>query len=194
MRLMAHFSYCSRLVTALLVLVGIFLSPIHAWPNANSRELNGKIADIALLMDQLEDRKQQATSVLDELGMLRDELFNEIRILNKNYGIAALDDVDGHPRVEFNIRLLQQLLAYTRALQDKIQLYQTGKDKLTYLHQLVQDDLRMSATLDHYAIDALTTQISMLINKYLPEAHVIQIDPQHLEQVSAQQIWNLVQR
>jgi hypothetical protein len=79
------------------------------------------------------------------------------------------------------------------AFNDKIRFYKTGQDKLVYLHQLVQDDLKMSATLNHYEIDALTTQISLLVNRYLQDAHAIQIDPQLVEPISLQQVWELVQ-
>ena len=161
-----------------------------ALANSNTRELERKAADITLLMEQLEDRRQQADAVLGELSRLENEIANEVRILKKSYDAAVLDDAMSHPRLVYNIKLMQQLLAYDQALEDKIRFYQSGRDKLTYLHQLVQDDLKMTTTIDDFKIDALTTQISMLVNKYLSEAHIIQLDSQRVTQVSPQQVWN----
>ncbi len=157
--------------------------------NPNIQELQSKAADIALLKNQLGDRKQQADAVLADLTALEYEILNEIRILLKSYQISSIKDVKFHPRLKHNFDLMRQVLAYTRAFREKIRFYQSGEDKLSYLHQLVQDDLKMSTTLNHYEIDALTTQISMLIHRYLAEAHIIQIDPQHLDTPSMQEVW-----
>jgi hypothetical protein len=47
----------------------------------------------------------------------------------------------------------------------------------------------MITTLNDLQIDALTTQISLVINRYLPEAHVIQIDPIRIEPFPPKQVW-----
>jgi hypothetical protein len=47
----------------------------------------------------------------------------------------------------------------------------------------------MISTVSDLKIDALTTQISLVINRYLPDAHTIQIDPQQVALISAEQVW-----
>ena len=74
-------------------------------------------------------------------------------------------------------------------LDAKLLFLQTGRDRLSYLRQLAEDDIRMIATLNDLKIDALTTQISLVINRYMPEAHTIQIDPQDLTLLTDQQVW-----
>ena len=76
-----------------------------ALANSSTRELERKAADITLLMEQLEDRRQQADAVLGELSHLENEIANEIRILSKSYDTAALDDAMSHPRLVYNIKL-----------------------------------------------------------------------------------------
>ena len=179
-------------LAGLAMLMGVHLVPASVLANSNVHELQRKTADIDLLKNQLEDRRQQADAVLGQLAIQQSELVNEIKILMKSASVSSLDDVMAHERLAYDITLMQQLLAYTRAFEEKIRFYQSGRDKLTYLQQLVQDDLKMSATLNDYKIDALTTQISLLVNKYLSEAHIIQIDPQHLDDVSKRQVWDFV--
>jgi len=184
-------SYRWLMFLCLLPIAILVASGVNA--DSTIRELEGRTADIALLRGQLGDRQQQAETVLEELEAFQSEVLDETRIISKSYRIATLEDALSHQRIGFNLRLIQEATAYMLAFNDKIRFYKTGQDKLVYLHQLVQDDLKMSATLNHYEIDALTTQISLLVNRYLQDAHAIQIDPQLLEPVSIQQVWELVQ-
>ena len=52
----------------------------------------------------------------------------------------------------------------------------------------------MMRALDDLKIDALTTQISLVINQYLPEAHAIQIAPGANALPSPEQVWDRVTR
>jgi hypothetical protein len=74
-------------------------------------------------------------------------------------------------------------------LDSKLSFYQSGRERLGYLRKLAEDDIRMITTLSDLKIDALTTQISLMITRYLPEAHVIQIDPQEVPLTSLEQAW-----
>jgi hypothetical protein len=158
---------------------------------ANSKvvQLQQKMADISLLKQQLKDHSQKAELVLNALMAQKEELISEIYVLVKSLKITTLDQAQQNLRIHNNIELLRSLMAYTDEFEVKIRFYQTGHDKLAYLHQLTADDVKMAATLNDFEIDALTTQISLVINKYLPEAHTIQIDPQRIEPVSPQKVW-----
>jgi hypothetical protein len=183
--------YRRLMILCLLPILVLIASGLKA--DSKIRELEGRTADIALLKGQLGDRQRQAETVLEELEAFQSEVLDETRIILKSYRIATLEETLAHQRLGFNLRLIQETTAYMLAFNDKIRFYKTGQDKLVYLHQLVQDDLKMSATLNHYEIDALTTQISLLVNRYLQDAHAIQIDPQLVEPISLQQVWELVQ-
>jgi hypothetical protein len=117
---------------------------------------------------------------------------SEIRILVKSLNIGSLEQARKHHRIHYNIELLRLLVAYVDEFDTKVHLYRTGFDKLTYLHQLANDDIRMVSTLSDFQIDALTTQISLVINRYMPEAHTIQIDPRHVLKASDQSVWEAI--
>ena len=160
--------------------------------NPKVTQLQQKMADITLLKQQLKEHSQKAESVLNALLAQRNELISEIRILIRSLNIKSFDQAQQHLRIRYNMQLLRTLMAYADLFDKKIRFYQTGYDKLVYLHQLTADDVKMVATLNDFQIDALTTQISLVINKYLPEAHAIQIDPQRVQPVSSKKVWNIV--
>jgi hypothetical protein len=179
-------------IIGLLLCLGAIssIAPAAQMPAATKTEqLKQKIADITLLQQQLQDRSKKAEYILDELLVQRNEIVSEVRILVKSLNIQSLEKARKHHRIRHNIELLRLLVAYIDEFDTKVQLYRTGFDRLTYLHQLADDDLRMVSTLSDFQIDALTTQISLVINRYMPEAHTIQIDPRRVLKASDQSVW-----
>jgi hypothetical protein len=163
-----------------------------ACAESKAHELQRKIADIGLLKEQLADRMQQAKSVLTELQAQQRNLATEVRLLHKSYDFKSYQQVRKFDRAHHNIELLRSLTAYSEAFAKKIRFYQSGYDKLTYLSQLAEDDIKMINAMNDFEIDALTTQISLVINTYLREAHVIQIDPEKIELATSESIWNKI--
>ena len=176
--------------------IGLFFAnhATHATAYANGKvaQLQQKMADITLLKQQLNDHSQKAEQVRTQLMEQKEELYSEIRILVKSLNIKSLDQAQQHLRIHYNIELLRTLMAYEKEFDVKIRFYQTGHDKLAYLYQITSDDAKMAATLNDFEIDALTTQISMMVNKYLPQAHAIQIDPQRIKPLTSQKVWDAV--
>jgi hypothetical protein len=160
--------------------------------SSKAQQLQQKIADITLLQQQLQDRSKKAEYILNELLVQRNDIVSEIRILVRSLNIQSLEQARKHHRIHYNIELLRLLVAYIDEFDTKVSQYRTGFDKLTYLHQLASDDMRMVSTLSDFQIDALTTQISLVINRYMPEAHTIQIDPRHVLKASDQSVWEAI--
>ena len=161
-----------------------------AMANPKAAELEQKIADINLLLQQLKDRSAQVKSIRHALGKQHDALVSEIQIVRKSLGIRSIQQALSHQRLHYNLELLRTIYTYMDELDAKLLLLQTGHDRLEYLRQLAEDDIKMITTLNDLKIDAITTQISLVINRYLPEAHTIQIDPQHLPLLTVQQVWD----
>ncbi len=187
--------YYTRMTVFRFTLVALFF--IGSWTGAaragsEADELRQKIADIGLLKEQLTDRIQQAEGVLAALLTQQRNLVDEVRLLQKSYDMKAYEQVTNFDRARYNIELLRSLTAYADAFSQKIQFYHSGYDQLTYLRQLAEDDIKMIQTMNHFEIDALTTQISLVINTYLREAHVIQIDPEKIELPSSESIWDKI--
>lgn len=158
--------------------------------NSKVQELQRKIADIGLIKQQLEDRREQAETLLAALAVQKKELVTELRLLHKSLNIRSYKKIKNNKRVKYNIKLLQTIDAYNRELSKKIRMYHSGYNKLSYLLESAEDDIQMINTLHDFEVDALTTQISLVINKYLSEAHIIQIDPEKIKLSSPETIWN----
>jgi hypothetical protein len=187
--------YNTRMTLIRLTLVTLFF--IGFWTGAacagsEADELRQKIADIGLLKEQLTDRIQQAEGVLAALLTQQRNLVDEVRLLQKSYDMKSYEQVKNFDRARYNIELLRSLTAYADAFTQKIQFYHAGYDKLTYLRQSAQDDIKMIQTMNNFEIDALTTQISLVINTYLRQAHVIQIDPEKIELPSSESVWKKI--
>lgn len=173
-------------------MTGLFSIPFCATDlSANSKadELKRKIADIGLLSQQLGDRQQQAEAVLASLVVQQNELLAEVRLLQRSLNFKSYQQAMKYERAYYNIELLRTIMAYTNEFTNKIRFYQSGQDKLTYLQQLADDDIKMIGALNDFEIDALTTQISLVINKYLGEAHIIQIDPEKINLSTPKTVW-----
>ena len=160
--------------------------------NTTVEELQRKNADITLLKQQLGDRMIEAESALEALLKQQNSLLDEVHLLIKSLKIKSFEDAQRHLRLRNDMDLLKTMAAYRRAFEEKIRFYQTGRNKLTYLQQLAEDDTRMVSTLSDFQIDALATQVSLVINQYLDDAHSVQIDPQKVDTASAQSIWEAI--
>lgn len=178
--------------TALGVILGIGITLTAAIPvSANSKieELNQKIADISLLNQQLNERSDQVAAIRKALQNQKNGLTAEISILAKSLNIKTYPEAVKQLRIRYNLELLRAITAYLDELDIKSLFYQNGRNKLAYLQQLARDDVKMISTINDLKIEALVTQISLVINAYLPEAHVIQINIDHIIQPSAKTIW-----
>jgi hypothetical protein len=178
------------LVLILACLAGLW--PGIASPNSKSAELQRKTADIALLQQQLQDRVRQAEQIRSALLAQQRQLVDEINVLRKQHQINSLGRAEQIPRIRYNIELLRSMMAYVAVFDSKIRYFQTGREKMSYLLRMVEDDIKMINTLNDLKIDALTTQISLIINRYLPDAHIIQVDPNKVEPLSAQTVWDSI--
>lgn len=163
-----------------------------ALADSKQADLEQKIADLSLLDQQLADRIQQAQGLRAALADQQAELASEVHVLLNSLHFKSVQQAQQNLRLRYNIALLGTILRYIDELDEKMKLYQAGRDRLGYLRQSAQDDLRLIAALSDLKIDALTTQISLVINRYLPEAHIIQIDPQQLKPLPAGEVWEIV--
>jgi len=182
----------SKVVPLALLLWCAFMGAAPASANPKLSELERKIADLSLLQEQLAHRITQIQGIRGALIEQRNMLTSEVNLLVKNHQIKSLQQAQEQMRLRNNIELLRTVLTYGDELDAKILFYQNGRERLAYLSRLAEDDMRMISALNDLKIDALTTQISLIVNRYLPEAHVIQIEPQRVTLLSAQQVWDRI--
>ena len=176
----------------LLVVFVLLAAPYSATANPKIADLEQKVADLSLLQHQLVDRIEQAKALREKFLRLKESYTDEIATLRQRFDINNFEDADRNLRIHYNIQLIGSLTACLDQIEHKIIFLQTGLDKLSYLQQSAKDDIKMIGALNDLEIDALTTQISLIINQYIGDAHVIQLDSENIDSFSPLTIWKAI--
>jgi hypothetical protein len=155
-------------------------------------DLQQKMAEISLLQSQINERKSEAIEIREKLYMQLSDLTTEIKTILDQEKIKTFESAKEVPRIYHNIQLSSEIYAYISQFNQKIRFYQIGQDKLDYLYQQADDDLKIINTLTHLKIEALLTQIDAVIFEYLPEAHRILISLDNMNSIDAKTVWNKI--
>jgi hypothetical protein len=170
----------------------LWICATSVWPalaNDKMQELERNITDLDLLDRRLEDRMRQVREVQISLNEQEQAFAAEVRVLVASLKIKTLPQAHGHLRIRHNISLLGIIGGHNKQLDEKLALYRSGREKLSYLRRLAEDDKRMLAALHDLKIEGLTHQIAELIQLFLPEAAVIRIEQRNFELLPAQSVW-----
>lgn len=190
---MKTLTYISLFIVVTFIPWTGIIGPVpSASANSKVTELRQKVADIALLHQQLGDRIEQADEMREAFEQQRQLLTDEIAALKNNRNATNELSAENELRIHYNKELLRVIATYSSQLEAKIVSFQTGQDKLTYLQKLALDDIRLIDTLKDLEIDALMTQISLVINTYLTEAHTIQLSPVEILSPAPEETWRAV--
>ncbi len=177
-----------RTLFVCLLLAGL-ARPLAAMPNADSEQLQRTMAGIALLNKQLAQRRADAAEIREQLSIrlkaVRSEALQEIRDSRVDSEAAAL----AHTRLYYDLMLMAEIRAYMDRYARKIAYYRVACDRLGYLYQQADDDLKIVNTLSGVKIDALISQIEKVIDGYLPDAQTLGIEPDTLTFESPQATW-----
>ncbi len=155
-------------------------------------DLQQKLAEISLLQNQLNERKSEAIAIREKLYLQLANLTKEIKTIITQEKITSYSSSLANPRVRHNLKLSAEISNYIDQFNQKIRFYQIGQDKLDYLFQRADDDLKIIHTLTNLKIEALLVQIEAVIFEYLPEAHRILIHLDDLEKIDTSMIWKKV--
>lgn len=157
-------------------------------------DLQQKMADISLLQSQLNERKNEAIEIREKLYGHLSALNQEIESITAREKINSFKAAGHHPRIRNNLQLCSEIFYYIDQFNQKIRFFQIGQDKLDYLYQQADDDLKIINTLTHLKIEALLAQIDAVVFEYLPEAHRILIDFDTFTNVSLETVWEKITR
>ncbi len=178
-----------RSLMLVMVLVSMAL-PTSVMANEKGELLRRTMAEIALLNNQMAQRKADAIGIREalsiELDAIRKEAWREL----KQKGIKTEADALKNPRLYYDLKLMAEIEAYMHRYTQKIGYYRVAGDRLSYLYQQADDDLKIITTLSGMKIDALISQAEKILGGYLPDAQTIVIQPDKLTIESPQKVWN----
>ena len=175
-----------------LTIVGIVM--LLFWPAigealTKGEQLRQTMADIALLSNQLAQRKADAAGIRDKLTVRRDEIKSEARELMRQKSITTESAAATTPKLWYDLMLIAEISTYMDRYKQRIDYYRVAIDRLSYLYQQADDDLKIVNTLSGLKIDALVAQADKIIESYLPDAQTLLIQPANLVIDPPETIW-----
>ena len=90
--------------------------------------------------------------------------------------------------------LMAEIQAYIHRYTQKIGDYRVACDRLSYLYQQADDDLKIVNTLSGVKIDALVLQAEKILDNYRPESQTIVIQPDKLTIDAPEKMWETLTR
>lgn len=148
------------------------------------------MADIALLNGQLAQRKTDAASIRDALTVRLNAIKAETNELLRETGIKSQSEALKNPRLFYDLMLIAEVQAYIDRYVQKIDYYRVACDRLNYLYQQADDDLKIVNTLSGMKIDALVSQVEKILDTYLPDAQTLVIQPGKMTIDPPERTWN----
>jgi hypothetical protein len=161
--------------------------------NPKTFQLKQIISEISSIQDTFDLKIAHGEKTFKELEDRLHKLKNEIKTEQKRSKIKSYSEAICVPRIDFNLKLIQQLHAYMSAIHKKIGYLQICREKLTDLYQQADDDIHILATLNDKNVEDLITQSHHLLNLFRQEATTKLVDLKDLIFVRPEQIWNDLQ-
>ena len=174
------------------VFLGLLLSLTFAsLSSANDKgvQLRQVMADIALLSGQMNQRKADAETIRDQLASQLKTITSEVRKLIREAGINNQAEALAHPRIYHDLMLMAEMRAYIDRYSRKIGYYRVAGDRLGYLYQQADDDLKIVNTLSDLKIGALVSQTQKILDGYLADAQTLVIHPQRITIAPPEKVW-----
>jgi hypothetical protein len=148
--------------------------------STQDEQLRRMMADIALLNNQLAQRKADAASIRDALTVQIEALKSETWRLWRDGEIKSDEQALENPRIRYNLMLMAEIQAYIERYAQKMDYYRVACNRLSYLYQQADDDLKIVNTLSGMKIDALISQTQKILDAYLPASQTLVVHPETL--------------
>jgi len=173
------------------ILLVLFCSTVQG-RSYKASELSQKMAEISSLQQHLSNKIALAIDMTQQLHIRMSELKEEIKEEKERLQIDSFEKAILVARIDYDLKLVQQLDGYIMILNEKIVFFQIGRETLNFYFQQVQDDMMMIKTLDDLEIDKLIAQINMVLEEYTPETSGPMIDVNDVPLQNMEKIWNAV--
>ena len=172
-----------------IILCISYLGNIHA-DSPKAEKIRNRLMDILSLREAIREKNDQAVGMRSQLEENMTELKKEIENEQIHLGLTSYQEAIRSPRVYYDLKLIQQLLAYTWKFDQKIEDLKVGSERLEFLYQLGDDDLRIVETLNDMEVEDLMNQIDNVIREQAPKAGNSFFDVDEIDLPELEKIWN----
>ena len=178
-------------LTAIIVFVLLVL-PAGVIASDKGEQLRQTMADIALLNSQLVQRKAEAVEIREALKA-RLETVKAEAISQARQGLIKSEKAAlKAPRLRYNLMLIAEIEAYIDRYTEKIAYFRVACDRISYLYQQADDDLKIVTTLSGLKVDALIAQAEKTINEYLADSQALVIMADTIGIAPPERIWQRI--
>lgn len=175
------------ILTAMILL----LASIPAFAGSlKTGSLEQKTYEISALRAKIIDKIDQAIEIRTRLEQRFDELRAEIRAEQSRCEIYSHSQALQSLRIRYNLSLIRAIRAYTDRLNERIDYFQTGNERLRFLIQRINDDIAIINTLEDMEIENLISRIDRLLNEFIPETQKQIFDAADIHVVPVERIWD----
>jgi len=157
-------------------------------------QLRQTMAEISLLNNQLAQRRADAAGLREELARRAEKIKAEIQETAAELKIKDEADALKAPRILYDLRLIAEIEAYMKRYTREMSYYQVACDRLGYLYQQADDDLKIVNTLSGMKIGALLSQTEKILSAYLPDAQTIVIQPDNMIIAAPESVWKSIHK
>ena len=178
----------------LFIVLALLVVPSTVTANNKAELLRQTMADIALLNSQMAQRKADAGGIRDALSAQLEAIKTEARREWREKGIDTEAEALKNPRLLYDLMLMAEIQAYIQRYTQKIGDYRVACDRLSYLYQQADDDLKIVSTLSGMKIDALISTAEKILDGYRPEAQAIVIQPDKLTIETPEKMWQTLKK
>ena len=183
MKLLILKKYCLAIV--ILCLIG----PPAVYAGLKTDTLERKINEISILRAKIIDKIDQAVEMRYHLEERLTDLSAEIRSEQMRAQVYSHPAAIQNLRIRYNLSLIQTLRAYINLLNERIDYFQTGNERLKFLNDQINDDLAMIDILKDMEIKNLVDRIDIVMNEFVPETDKKTIDADHIRILPIDYIW-----
>lgn len=149
-----------------VVLVACLFGSALANDADKTATLNRTLSEIAELSRSINQRIEEAGAVIDRLNEQRELLKNEINQERGRHDITSFRQAVQINRIDYNLRLMQQLTAYIERLNGSMEYFRGANQLLNFYARQARDDLLMIKTLKDADISGLMNKIAAAKNEF----------------------------
>ncbi len=151
--------------------------------------LEQKIYEIEVLRTKIIDKIDQAIDMRSRLEQQLAEFRGEIRAEQIRAEIYSHRQALQNLRIRYNLSLVQTLRAYINLLNERIDYFYTGKERLKFLVDQIHDDLAIINTLKDMQIEILLDRIIRGLDELIPEVQKQIFDAAHVRLLPIESVW-----
>jgi hypothetical protein len=166
-----------------------YLGNTHA-DSPKAEKIRHQLMEILSLREAIREKSDQAIVMRSQLEENMTELKKEIENEQIHLELTSYQKAIRSPRVYYDLKLIQQLLAYILKFDEKIGDLKAGAERLEFLYQLADDDLRIVETLNDMEVEDLMNQINSVIREQAPKASSSFFDVNEIDLRKLEKIWD----